>query len=298
MHRFTVSLATAAALATLVACSDEQPLAVGRTRAVDTPAAPIATSTTTPPPATAGPAVVGAGSLSADTTHEWAFAFTNDDRTEALVTSGTTTDWGIHTARLEGGTWQLDLHPTLNVSRNSGAVSVSADGDRLVLAAEGDGTGTDIFVAARTEDGWGVPQAVAAVNTADSEETPHLAPDGSLWFASDRDGGFDIYVAAPDGAGFGEPRKLGADVNEDFEAERWPRVTADGARLLWVRDNSRLMAADLQSGDVGDAVEVIVPGHEGAWVLSPEVDEDGVLWFAGTAGPTADIYRWDPTASD
>lgn len=59
------------------------------------------------------------------------------------------------------------------------------------------GTGTDIWLARRsaTDQPFGPPEAVDAINTIAADSDPWLSPDlRTLVFASDRDGSFDLYI--------------------------------------------------------------------------------------------------------
>ena len=71
---------------------------------------------------------------------------------------------------------------------NETAATASRDGRRLAYAAHAEGEPGDVYVAAATGSG------------ADDTE-PALAGDGRIAFVSDREGEFDLFVAAADGSG-------------------------------------------------------------------------------------------------
>lgn len=77
--------------------------------------------------------------------------------------------------------------------------------------------GHDIWVVQRTRSGWGEPRHLGArVNSSGREYSPVVAADGSLYFASTREGGLgqgDIYVARRDGDAYGAPENLGPIIN-------------------------------------------------------------------------------------
>ncbi|NUT31837.1 MAG: hypothetical protein HOV79_02070 [Hamadaea sp.] len=75
-------------------------------------------------------------------------------------------------------------------------------------------TDVDLWVVDRVRDGWGEPRHLGAVNSEADELYPSVAADGTLYFASDRTGGFDIYRSRPlpDGT-YGPAENLGAPIN-------------------------------------------------------------------------------------
>lgn len=87
------------------------------------------------------------------------------------------------------------------------------------------------------------------VNTSRSEITPVISPDGQrLFFASrsrrDSQGGYDLYVAAREGEGWGEPVPLGVPVNSAAD-ELGPCMLPDGQTLLFSREDAAQQAYDL-----------------------------------------------------
>lgn len=81
------------------------------------------------------------------------------------------------------------------------AAAVSPDGQLLVFQREGaaDGMGKeDLYVARRTETGWGTPRLLlGGISTSANESFPSFTPDGaSLVFSSDRLGDWSIYVVS------------------------------------------------------------------------------------------------------
>lgn len=108
---------------------------------------------------------------------------------------------------------EWDHHPTL-----------SSNGDLLVFASErfGGHGGSDLWITARTADGWSEPKNLdAAVNTTGNEIAPQLSADGSeLYFASDAHpgmGGFDLYRSRRVGEGWGPPEILPRPFNSDAD---------------------------------------------------------------------------------
>jgi outer membrane protein OmpA-like peptidoglycan-associated protein len=77
--------------------------------------------------------------------------------------------------------------------------SISPDGSTLVYFTQGgmkSKGGFDIYIVQKDPDGeWGMAKNIGSrVNTSHNEASPYLAPDGkSLYFSSDRPGGFGSY---------------------------------------------------------------------------------------------------------
>lgn len=95
----------------------------------------------------------------------------------------------------------------------------------------------DIFRMVRTGSGWGVPERLGlTVNSGADELFVTLDSDGNLYFGSDREGGmggWDIYVARPDGnGGFLPAENLGAPVNSGHW-EFNPTIAPTGDRLFF-----------------------------------------------------------------
>lgn len=94
---------------------------------------------------------------------------------------------------------------------------VSADGQWLYFTAVATATGDDdIWRASRQGDTWVDAKPVEGVNSPAAEYSPVIAPDGTLYFASSREGGFgqgDLWMAAPLGTGFAAPRNMGPGLN-------------------------------------------------------------------------------------
>lgn len=121
---------------------------------------------------------------------------------------------------------------------------VSFDGKRLYFVStrqnRDGGDQLDIWQTQRRSDGrWGEPQRLPEpVNSSASELMPREAPDGRLYFGSNRPGGQgqgDIYVATPQPRGGWSVRNLGAAVNTagfEYEAD----VSRDGKSLVVVAD--------------------------------------------------------------
>ncbi len=81
--------------------------------------------------------------------------------------------------------------------------------------------GTDIYFMDMLENGrWSRVQAVKEINTPGNERTPHVHPNGDLYFASDGWpglGGLDIFKVEMTGGGWGRPQNLAAPINSNSD---------------------------------------------------------------------------------
>lgn len=134
------------------------------------------------------------------------------------------------TSNWSGNEWQpaTNIGPPINTIYNEGAPTLSADGNILIFTAcesvNGYGPGRsgygrcDLFISERIGSSWSVPRNMERpVNTRHWESQPAVSSDGrSLYFVSNRDGYYDIYVTMMDDAGnWTEPEKLGKNINTD-----------------------------------------------------------------------------------
>jgi hypothetical protein len=101
--------------------------------------------------------------------------------------------------------------------------ALSADGKTLYFASDMPGGmgGMDIWACVRSGDGWSTPQNLGkTINTPGDETSPFLAPDGTLYFASDWHAGFgglDLFFAKPNGKTWQTPQNLGLPVNSSYD---------------------------------------------------------------------------------
>jgi hypothetical protein len=95
---------------------------------------------------------------------------------------------------------------------------------------------SDIWILPKTKEGWGEPiHAGNSLNSSFDDDYPTLSKSGSLYFSSNRDGNYDIYVSHFSEQGFTEPRKLDSTINtKDFEGH--PFIAADESYLIFSSD--------------------------------------------------------------
>ena len=107
----------------------------------------------------------------------------------------------------------------------------------------------------------------------------HITADGDeLYFHSDREGsagGFDLWVSAREGNGWGVPQNIQA-VNTS-ETEGWPFISQDG-RELWytgIHQGTPAIWRSIRTSDGWAAPELIVSQFAG----EPTLDAEGDLYF-------------------
>jgi Tol biopolymer transport system component len=140
-----------------------------------------------------------------------------------------------------GGVWQQPVVAPFSGIEYDAGPTMSPDGKRLFFSSTRTASGTpsenvDLWYVDRVGDGWSAPQNVGApVNGPHNEVSPSVAADGTLYFGSDRPGGFgsyDLYRAKLVDGHYEQPENLGATVNS-AAAELTPFITADQKLLLF-----------------------------------------------------------------
>jgi len=114
------------------------------------------------------------------------------------------------------------LLPFVDYSYNYMQPSLSKDGSRLFFASDMKGGlgETDIYMSTRQGNTWSAPVNLGSgVNTIGKEETPFIADDGTLYFASDSRlglGGLDIYAAMLTDTVWGRAQNAGVPLNSAY----------------------------------------------------------------------------------
>ena len=179
----------------------------------------------------------------------------------------------------------------------------AADGNTLYFISTRSVNGAkrdnlDIFRVDRDASGaWGAPvQLPEPVNSAGAEWFPRLAPDGAMYFGSDRPGGLgatDIWRARLDSSGKWAVENMGAALNtagDEYEA----LLSPDGTRMILMAD------ADLYESRMTDT------GWSPRTKLGPEINQPGlkvgalfspsgksILFARDTQGPdSGEFFVW------
>lgn len=134
----------------------------------------------------------------------------------------------FYISRNSNGGWSAaeSIGPPINTRYNEGAPTLSADGKVLIFTAcesvngygenrEGFGR-CDLFISRWDGYSWSVPANTGGpVNSTYWESQPSLASDGrSLYFVSNRNNNYDIWVSKMDDRGqWSEPLELGEQIN-------------------------------------------------------------------------------------
>lgn len=160
------------------------------------------------------------------------------------------------------------------------------------------GTDLDIWRVERNAGGsWGTPERLPEpANSTKTEWFPRIAPDGSLYFGSNRPGGFggnDIWRARRDTAGLWSVENLGRTINTKGD-EYEPLLSPDGNRVIVATADgffeSRLTPEGWSERRKLGA-EINVNGTEIGPLLSP--DEKSLLFSRDTKGPdSGEFFIW------
>ncbi|WP_051205356.1 OmpA family protein [Salinimicrobium xinjiangense] len=169
-------------------------------------------------------------------THESSASFSNDgtvmyfDRTNSRRVK---VDWAdvpvatirIYRAELVDGEWtNIEALPFTSDQYSTEHPTLSEDGSTLYFASDMPGSlgSFDIYSVSVNDDGtFGQPVNLGPnVNTANREQFPYIANDGTLYFTSDGHVGFgnlDVFKSEQSNGTFGEAQNLGATLNSEFD---------------------------------------------------------------------------------
>lgn len=148
-----------------------------------------------------------------------------------------------------GGEWQpaFNMGKPINTPGNEGAQALSPDGRIIYFTAcnRPDGSGMcDLYDAMLIDGRWEHPRNLGPpVNTNRSEKNPSISADGrTLWFSSDRPGGFgkmDIWFTQKGADGrWGAPQNAGDSINTPGD-DIAPFIHPDN-RTLYYASNGRI----------------------------------------------------------
>jgi peptidoglycan-associated lipoprotein len=173
-----------------------------------------------------------------------------------------------------------EIVPFFSDSVNVGQPYLSPDGKYLLFVAtdapSGYG-GRDIYISYAEWGEWGEPQNLGSViNTSGNEMFPHVADDGTLYFASDGHagmGGLDIFSAKKDGKIWKDPVNLLPPVNsgaDDFGLIIEKSKPADSDDFI---KRSGFFTSSRGSGKGGDDLYKFIERNENIFILNVFVFE-------------------------
>jgi Tol biopolymer transport system component len=261
---------------------------------------------------TAEPPVLAEGVISTDA-EEYRISFMPDGATAYFARGDgffpQTRDATIYETRLEDGAWTEPEVASFSGEFPDIDPWVSPDGSYLLFSSirpvDGEeGADVELFRVDRYGDAWGEPVHLASLGSERDELGATVAEDGTLIFASDRAGGvggWDLYTAAADGDGWGEPIPL-----DDLNTQIWefnPAIDASGQRLVFTSINRE---GGIGLGDLftsvrdGDAWETAVPltMNTGADEYHPSLSPDGATLYFVLRQGDGDLYEIPWSAVD
>lgn len=126
--------------------------------------------------------------------------------------------------RHKNNRWTAPKVATFSGKYRDGEPHFSYDGKKILFRSnrplEGEGepmASTDIWIVERDEKGWGEPGNPGPIINSEKDDLyPTISRSGDLYFASNRDGGWDIYVSKCINGGYTKPEKLSNAINSEF----------------------------------------------------------------------------------
>lgn len=212
----------------------------------------------------------------------------------------------LYETRLVGGRWTEPERLPFSGNHDDTDPFLSPDGGDLFFASRRPVDGEpreqhDIWVVERFGSGWGVPRHLdSPINSAGREYSPVVTADGTLYFASTREGGFgqgDVYRARRDGGGYADPENLGSVINS-ARGEWNAFVTPDEDLLIF--EASGRPSNESPSGDL-----YVTYTRSGGWTppvaltpintteseLNPRLSPDGRRLYFGRSVTEPDGHR-------
>lgn len=196
--------------------------------------------------------------------------------------------------RCMDGKWQKPQVAPFSGKYSDYSPSFSPDGKRLYFASkrpkrEGESlSDNDLWVVDLTDGVWGDPVRLPdVINTDMPEVNPCVSANGTLYFQSRRDGGWDLYSSDFENDKYSVPQKLPEGINTEHN-ESSPFIVPD-ERLLLFHSNrpGGLGVMDLygsrrqSDGSWGDPINLGKNVNSSASDFGPRLTPDGkYLFFA------------------
>ena len=190
--------------------------------------------------------------------------------------------------KMEDGKWSQpkNVHFLSESHQHESAVSISPDGNRLIVYKNNNhGTG-DLYFSELDGDKWGALNRFSnGINSKHYESSATISTDQqTLYFSSSRPsgvGGSDLYIAHKDSLGeWGDPSNIGSVLNTEFDEDA-PFIHPDGKTLYFSSQGHSSMGGFDVFKSVYDQIndEWSKPINLGYPINSPEND----IFFVWTA---------------
>jgi len=180
----------------------------------------------------------------------------------------------------ENGKWSEPKVAPFSSHFKDGNPFISADGNRIYFEsmrpfAEDDSlkTDLDLWYVDRTSKGWGTAIHMKDINSDKHDRGVSVSTDGTLYFSSERDGGYgkaDIYFSELENGQYKNVTNLGSTVNA-AGYESWPFIAPDETYILYEKSQN--------SGTAEKGINISFKKSNGTWTspsgLGKEINKDG-----------------------
>jgi hypothetical protein len=292
----------------LAGCAGSPPASSSGPTAQPTAAGPSASAVTgAPSSAPASAAVVeaelfSAGVLSSDE-EEYRISFTPDGATAYFARGAgffpQSRQATIFESQLVDGEWTEPEPAPFSGQFPDLDPWVAPDGESITFSsirptAEGPRGDVELFRVEREGDGWADAVHLSALGSPGDELGPSVSADGTIWFASDRAGGFDLYTATLTAERYGEPEPVPALNTTVWEFN--PAIDAEGTTVVFTSidrpGGSGLGDLFIATNDGGTWSEALpLATNTSADEYHPSRSPDGeTLFYVRRAGQGGDFY--------